>query len=258
MNNEATGALIRELRKEKGLTQKELAQRLHVTDRAVSKWERGLCAPDIALLEPLAQALDATVLELISGARARQETRPENVDSAVQEVLRYSEREITRKGKTICKRSLLAAVGVCLALLFALPALNGTVGGDGFAWRCIPAWLCARNAARALEDYDKEGIERYIGNAGGIYEALEELREQGVVIRNAEASFSRTRLDDMFLFTEQELTVQQESITYLLTCQGTWRNGKVEWMQIYVPSVGYDGPAWLPQLSEALATYDPG
>ena len=217
-----------------------------------------MCAPDIALLEPLAQALDATVLELISGARARQETRPENVDSAVQEVLRYSEREITRKGKTICKRSLLAAVGVCLALLFALPALNGTVGGDGFAWRCIPAWLCARNAARALEEYDKEGIERYIGNAGGIYEALEELRGQGVVIRNAKAGFSRTRLDDMFLFTELELTVQQESITYLLTCQGTWRNGKVEWMQIYVPSVGYDGPAWLPQLSEALATYDPG
>lgn len=217
-----------------------------------------MCAPDIALLEPLAQTLDATVLELISGARAKQETRPENVDSAVQEVLRYSEQEITRKGKTIRKRSLLTAVGVCLALLLALPVLNGTVGGDGFAWRCIPAWLCARNAARALEDYDKEGIEHYIGNAGGIYDALEELREQGVVIRNAEASFSRTRLDDMFLFTELELTVQQESITYLLTCQGAWRNGKVEWMQIYVPSVGYDGPAWLPQLSEALATYDPG
>ena len=41
MNNEATGTLIRTLRKEKKLTQKELAQRLNVTDRAVSKWERG-------------------------------------------------------------------------------------------------------------------------------------------------------------------------------------------------------------------------
>ena len=216
-----------------------------------------MCAPDIALLEPLAQALDATVLELISGTRTKQERCPENVDSAVQEVLRYSQQELARKGKSTRRRSLLAAC-VCLVLLLVLPVLNGTLGGDGFAWRCIPAWLCARNAARALEDYDKEGIERYIGNAGGIYEALEELRGQGVVIRNVKASFSRTRLDDMFLFTELELTVQQEGITYLFTCQGTWRNGKVEWMQIYVPSVGYDGPAWLPQLSEALATYDPG
>lgn len=41
MNNEATGALIRQLRKERGMTQKELARQLHITDRAVSKWEHG-------------------------------------------------------------------------------------------------------------------------------------------------------------------------------------------------------------------------
>ena len=52
MDNQKTGALIRERRKQKQLTQQQLAQRLHVTDRAVSKWERGLCAPDIATLEP--------------------------------------------------------------------------------------------------------------------------------------------------------------------------------------------------------------
>ena len=258
MNNEATGTLIRTLRKEKKLTQKELAQRLNVTDRAVSKWERGLCTPDIALLEPLAQALDVTVLELISGARAQAEPHPENIDSAVKEVLRYSEQELAQKKKTMRKRSLLAVVCVCLALLLALPVLNGTVGGDGFAWRCIPAWLCARSAARALENYDKEGIERCIGNAGGVYEALEELREQDVLIRDARASFSRTRLDDMFLFTELELTVWQGQLTYLLTCRGTWRNGKVELMEICAPDAQYDGPAWLPQLSEALSTYDPG
>lgn len=246
MNNEATGALIRELRKEKNLTQKELTRRLHVTDRAVSKWERGLCAPDIALVESLAQALDTTVLELISGAREKQEARPETMDNAVKEVIRYSEREIARKGKTMRRRSLLAVLGICLVMLLVLPALNGTLGGNGFAWRCIPAWLCARNAAQALESYDKEGIERYIANADGIYEALTELKEQGVIIRNARVPLSRTRLDDMFLFTERELTVQQESIAYLLTCQGTWRNGKVKWMQVFVPSVGYDGPAWLP------------
>ena len=257
MNNEATGALIRDLRKEKKLTQKELAQRLHVTDQAVSKWERGLCAPDIALLEPLAQVLGATVLELVCGKRTGQQTHSEQIDGAVKEVLQYSEQEIVRRRKTLRRRSLLAVLGACLALL-VLPALNGIIFGEGFAWRCIPAWLCDRNSAEVLENYDEEGIDRYIAHADGVYEALTELKEQGVVIRNARARLSRTRLDDMFLFTELELTVEQEQITYLFTCQGTWRNGKVEWMQIYVPSVGYDGPAWLPQLSEAIASYDPG
>ena len=49
-----TGTLIAQARREKGMTQKELADRLHITDRAVSKWERGLCAPDLSTLEPLA------------------------------------------------------------------------------------------------------------------------------------------------------------------------------------------------------------
>lgn len=83
---------------------------------------------------------------------------------------------------------------------------------------------------------------RYIARADGVYEALAELKEQGVVIRDARVRLSRTQLDNMFLFTELELTVQHENIIYLFACQGTWRNGKVEWMQIYVPSVGYDGP----------------
>ena len=59
-----TGTLIRALRKERNMTQKDLAERLHITDRAVSKWERGLCAPDISLLEPLAEALGVSILEL--------------------------------------------------------------------------------------------------------------------------------------------------------------------------------------------------
>ena len=64
MNREQTGALIAAARKEKNLTQKELAAVLHVSDRAVSKWERGLCAPDISLLESLAETLGVSILEL--------------------------------------------------------------------------------------------------------------------------------------------------------------------------------------------------
>lgn len=64
-----TGTLIAETRKERNLTQKNLAQSLHVSVQAVSKWERGLNFPDIALLEPLAELLGLTVSELLSGER---------------------------------------------------------------------------------------------------------------------------------------------------------------------------------------------
>lgn len=67
MDAQKTGALIGKARREKGLTQKELAQALHVSPQAVSKWERGLNFPDLALLETLSSQLGLTVSELLSG-----------------------------------------------------------------------------------------------------------------------------------------------------------------------------------------------
>ena len=67
MNYEKIGKFIQEKRKEKGYTQKELAQKLGVTDKAVSKWERGLGCPDVSILEILANELDISILELLKG-----------------------------------------------------------------------------------------------------------------------------------------------------------------------------------------------
>ncbi|MBQ6304149.1 MAG: helix-turn-helix transcriptional regulator [Clostridiales bacterium] len=69
MDKERTGQLITELRKEKGLTQKQLADALNVTDKAVSKWERGLSFPDISMLEPLSELLDVSIMEILAGER---------------------------------------------------------------------------------------------------------------------------------------------------------------------------------------------
>lgn len=66
MSPETVGKRIAALRKERGMTQKELAQQLHVTDKAISKWERGLNFPELTLLEPLATVLDTTVIHLLS------------------------------------------------------------------------------------------------------------------------------------------------------------------------------------------------
>ena len=67
MNQYVTGAIIRELREKKQMTQAELAERLHVSDKTVSKWENGKGYPDITLLESIAATFGISVAELLSG-----------------------------------------------------------------------------------------------------------------------------------------------------------------------------------------------
>ena len=65
MNKKAIGMKISAVRKERGLTQKELAEKLYISDKTVSKWETGTHFPDIAILEDLAAALGISVVELL-------------------------------------------------------------------------------------------------------------------------------------------------------------------------------------------------
>lgn len=67
MNNIKIGNLIYTLRKEKQLTQLQLAERMNISDKTVSKWERGLGCPDISLLPDLSKILEVNLEELLSG-----------------------------------------------------------------------------------------------------------------------------------------------------------------------------------------------
>ena len=82
MDAAATGKRIAALRQQKGWTQKQLAEQLHVTDKAVSKWERGLNFPDLMLIEPLAAALGTTASALLG---LEQDT-PDRAVAAVSEL----------------------------------------------------------------------------------------------------------------------------------------------------------------------------
>lgn len=66
MERDLFGKRLAALRKEKGLTQKEVAEALHVTDKAVSKWERGINFPDITLLQPLADCMGVPVAQMLT------------------------------------------------------------------------------------------------------------------------------------------------------------------------------------------------
>lgn len=79
MTQYVTGAAIRTLREKKHYTQKQLADRLCVSDKTVSKWENGRGFPDIALLEPLAQHLGVSVAELLSGQCVTNHNRAGNM-----------------------------------------------------------------------------------------------------------------------------------------------------------------------------------
>ena len=65
ISNEKFGLFVTELRKEKNLTQKDLAEKLYVSDKTVSKWERGLSMPNVVLLIPIADILEVTVTEFL-------------------------------------------------------------------------------------------------------------------------------------------------------------------------------------------------
>lgn len=83
MNSYVTGAMIKKRREEKNLTQEELAKKLHVSGKAVSKWETGQGLPDISLLEPISKALDISVIELFSGENVVNRNRASNLLKSV-------------------------------------------------------------------------------------------------------------------------------------------------------------------------------
>ena len=79
MNHYVTGAAIKALREKKRLTQQQLAEKLSVSDKAVSKWETGKGFPDISLLEPLASVLQVSLPELLSGEQIINVNRSANL-----------------------------------------------------------------------------------------------------------------------------------------------------------------------------------
>lgn len=116
MDQKKIGALIAAMRKEKGLTQKELGQRLHVSDRAVSKWERGLNLPDAAQFEPLCQELDLTLTELLRGER--EDAAAPDMEQLLSDAMELAKRKEQEAWRRLTIRQTLLAL--FLAALFFL------------------------------------------------------------------------------------------------------------------------------------------
>lgn len=101
------GTFIAQLRKEKGYTQQELAEKLYISNKAVSKWETGVSIPDVALLIPLSEILDVTVAELLKCQRLREEEPLDSiqVEDLVKKAITYPE-DGSRQKRNIRKENL--------------------------------------------------------------------------------------------------------------------------------------------------------
>ena len=87
MDNLKFGSFIKELRKEKNMTQKELAEKIGLTDKAISKWERGLSFPDITMLNLLAEVFDVDVSEILNGERGKEKVSKEDIEKKIEEAV---------------------------------------------------------------------------------------------------------------------------------------------------------------------------
>ena len=121
IDKEKFGEFISQLRKENGMTQKELAEKLFVSDKAVSKWERGQSLPDITMLNPLAEALGVTAAELLNCGKLAQEEiiNAEQVEELVGKAINFSEDEKTKRA--------ISTKGILMYLLCIIIGVSGAV-----------------------------------------------------------------------------------------------------------------------------------
>ena len=114
MNQLKIGRFIAACRKQANLTQLQLADKLHITDKAISKWERGIAMPDTSIMLELCDILNISVNELLSGERIIME----NNNEKNQQLLLDMAKELERKNKTIWT-TMWVIMGVSMTALFA-------------------------------------------------------------------------------------------------------------------------------------------
>ena len=129
MDAQKFGTFIAQCRKEKGMTQSELAAKIMVTDKAVSRWERGKGFPDINLLLPLAEALEVSVLELMHSERQKEKVQLFQDDTIIVDLMENAV-EMNKQNK---QQDRIIACISCITMLFVTFFIKfygyGSIGG---------------------------------------------------------------------------------------------------------------------------------
>lgn len=143
MNQTEIGNFIAKCRKEKKLTQAQLAEKLNITDRAVSKWETGKSMPDSSIMLELCQILGITVNELLSGEKVDMESYEKKADENLLVLKRKNENNMTKNVIISILFSITLLIGIMVCIICNI-AISGNL-----TWSLIPvssiifAWVAA-------------------------------------------------------------------------------------------------------------------
>lgn len=126
MNQIKTGSFLKQLRKEKGLTQEQLAEEFNVSGRTISRWENGNNMPDLSILVELSEFYDVDIREIIDGER-KKENMNEEMKDTLEKVADYSSME---KEKIMRKTHIFAWIGVIGFIAYEIMDMCG-ISSDG-------------------------------------------------------------------------------------------------------------------------------
>lgn len=118
MNQEKIGKFILKCRKDKKLTQTELAEKLGVTDKSISNWENGRNMPDLSLFKPLCQILDISINDLISGEKISKDKYQEKLEENIITTIDYTNK------KVIVKNNIIGIILIAFGVIMAITAMS--------------------------------------------------------------------------------------------------------------------------------------
>ena len=159
MNQQKIGEFIKNKRKEKGLTQIELANKLGITNQAISKWERGKNCPDISLLKDLCKILDININELLSGKELEKVSKEDSENILVETVRTYTNIEKKKNKKLLIFTIILLVFYVFLIISMYL-TFNQTTKTNGTNWEILQTKKMSEKLFTYLEDYDYSNLKK--------------------------------------------------------------------------------------------------
>lgn len=264
------GRFIADERKALNLTQTQLAEKLGVTDRAISKWENGRGLPEVSLMKPLCTILGITLSELLEGERTDKDDTESTADKNVLDALRERERESLKREHMQRVCGVLVAVLLISSSLFGLRAgvmIYSGLRGEGYSVGCFFNTHKAEMVARLIVRGDYEKAVKHIafngknGKETAGEEWVKNMQALDEEICIEEFEVSKIIFDDYYPMGKYYMVVfdRQTQIKYIFDGIFTYQEGGIAFGGIYVPDMAQDRRTQIANIIEkAMVTFNPG